>query len=92
LIGSPAGVKTELERYSEDLSGQSKDEYDAAKPHLIGLIDQVVGGKKQVKLNAAGHATFKDGVKVDGNISVAMDLYYGKFLADPVPVAQEWKA
>ena len=38
IIGKPDAVIGELERESTRLSGQSKVEFDAAKPHLIGLV------------------------------------------------------
>jgi len=81
MIGTPAGVVDGLKRNSDLLCGQSREEYDAAKPHLIGLVEQVVGQK--VKLNACGSAAFHDGVKKHGSCSVSLDAFYGDFLGDP---------
>ncbi len=38
-VGEPEAVARHLSNYmSEQASNQSKDEYDAAKPHLIALV------------------------------------------------------
>ncbi len=80
LVGTPEGVVKELEAIGEAMSaGQSKDEFMEAKPHLQGPVGQVVGQNKNIKLAANGHATFKDGAKTDGNLSVALDCFYGKW-------------
>lgn len=38
IIGKPEAVVAELEKESERMSGQSKVEFDSAKPHLAGLV------------------------------------------------------
>jgi hypothetical protein len=76
-MGTPEGVNKELEAVGEGLSGQSKEEFLEAKPHLQGLINQIVG--QNVKLTASGYATFANGKKTYGNMSVSLDSFYGKF-------------
>lgn len=74
LIGTPAGINRELDAYGETLSDQSKTEFLEAKPHLQGLVAQAVG--QNVKLNANGHATFTNGDKTYGAVSVVLECMY----------------
>lgn len=79
LIGTADKVNAELNAYSETLTGQSKEEFEEAKPHIQGLIALNVNQASQViKLTAAGHATFENGVKKYGNCSVAIEALYHK--------------
>lgn len=57
FIGKPDNIVKALEENSSKLSGQSKEEYDAALPHLIGLIKQNYNSKVDpaLKLVASGH-------------------------------------
>lgn len=78
LVGTPEGINKELDAIGEGMSdGQSKDEFMDAKPHLQGLVSQAVG--TTVNLRANGHATFTDGAKTYGNISVSLECFYGKW-------------
>lgn len=38
--GTPEEIKAELNAYSEELDEGSKEEFDAALPFLIGLVEQ----------------------------------------------------
>jgi hypothetical protein len=40
FLGKPEAVAKALDEYSEKLGGQSRVEYDAAKPHLMALVKQ----------------------------------------------------
>lgn len=40
LIGHPDNIVKALEAESQNLSGKSKEEFDAALPHMIGLVQQ----------------------------------------------------
>jgi hypothetical protein len=40
FIGSPEKISEALKAHSEKLSGVSKDEYDAALPHIEALVSQ----------------------------------------------------
>ncbi len=59
--GTPDEVVAALEKQSEELSGQSKVEYDDAMPHLIGLVREtfVEEGAPPAKINlyANGHGS-----------------------------------
>lgn len=66
LMGKPKNVVAALKAESAKLTGASKEEYDEALPHLIGLVEQNVAEENYpqvVDLDASGHANF---VVVDG--------------------------
>lgn len=84
IIGKPKDIVTELEAKSGKFTDQSKVEFDDAKPHLVGLVNQIFTDSDVVpvvKLVASGHgyARSSDGVMVQVNrtISVALDVFYG---------------
>ena len=78
IIGKPELVARELDKYSETLNGQSKVEYDEAKPHLQSLVLLNIGGETLVKLTASGHASFVDGTKTYGNCNAIIEPFYSK--------------
>lgn len=79
IIGNPDRVVEQLSAYSEQLSGQSKIEYDEARPHLQALVIQNVGENIIVNLSASGHATFdSESKKTNGNCCVSLSAFYGK--------------
>lgn len=59
FIGKPDAIRRKLAEHSEQLSGQSKEEFDTVRPALETVLDQNVGNGI-VLLNANGHATFSD--------------------------------
>lgn len=74
LLGTPDKVKEKLMAESARLTGLSKQEFDEALPHLTGLVDQIVCDQQPplVEFNGNGHASFKEGRKIDGNLSVSI--------------------
>lgn len=73
FVGKPDALKRALAAESERLTGQSKEEFDAVKPAIETILDQNVnlGGDPSVfRVDANGHANFKDGVKQYGNCVV----------------------
>lgn len=52
--GTPETVEQELDTQNTGLTGFSKEEWDAAKPHLLGLVRRNIGGT--ISLSANGHA------------------------------------
>ena len=83
IIGTPEKICQQLDACSTKLDGQSKVEFDDAKEHLKALVMQNVSTPNQeygylVKLTANGHSTFTDGKKTYGQISVAIDSFYGQ--------------
>jgi hypothetical protein len=73
FVGKPDALKRALASESERLTGQSKEEFDAVKPAIETILDQNmnIGGDPSVfRVDANGHANFKDGVKQYGNCVV----------------------
>jgi hypothetical protein len=88
VFGTVAGVKAALATECARYSGQSRKEFDDARPHLEGLLDQIVIPKGQlVRLVANGHATFNhvDGqdVKTFGHVSVTLEPSSVQLALDP---------
>ena len=58
LIGETQAVVSELTRLSGPMSGDSKIEYDAALPHMIGIVEQnysVENHPRIIRIKANGH-------------------------------------
>lgn len=78
LIGKVDKVVEALQKQSTNLSGQSKEEYDQALPHLIALAEgnvQLDGAV--IRITGNGHASINGGVKTDGHLSVNIERVYG---------------
>lgn len=80
-VGEPEAVVRHLERYMADQSpNQSKEEYDAAKPHLVALLRQNFATEKAsewakgqlVSIDASGSGTKVNGEDVQRNCSVTL--------------------
>ena len=78
VLGKPEAIIKALDEHSGTLTGQSKEEYDEAKPYLQGLVALAVGEGPMVKVIASGHALFKEGQKTDGSIHVSITQEYIK--------------
>lgn len=59
LIGTPKNITAALDKYSEQINGQSKTEFDAVLPHIKGILNQNVNDKTEpvLKLEGYGHAS-----------------------------------
>lgn len=77
FIGRPDAVKRALEKHAAQLTGQSKTEFDAARTHLVGLIDQCVGETLVIKLVASGHAQFEAGNKTFSTCACDLQQFSG---------------
>lgn len=57
FIGHPEKIAVALEKHSESLDGQSKAEFDAALPHMVGLVKQNYNPDHEpvLKITASGH-------------------------------------
>jgi len=70
-IGTAAAIKAELARQSAQLTGQSKVEFDEAKPAIETILSQNVGqGPALLSFEGNGHANFTDGVRTYGTCSI----------------------
>jgi hypothetical protein len=69
--GTPEEVVKAIEEHSNTISDQSKEEFDAALPHLIALVKENVGGS--VDISASGHGVKNaDGTFSDKNCQVTL--------------------
>jgi len=64
FVGKTDGIKAAMERYANTLTGNSREEFEAAKPHLVGLLDQNTS-VSVLHLDANGHAyTNQEGQRI----------------------------
>ena len=76
VIGRPDKVAEALDKYRNDLKGQSRFEYEEALPHLKGLVEQNVSEDYLVKVEASGHASLDaDGKKTFGICHVSIKQF-----------------
>lgn len=67
--GTVEEVVTALEEQSNNLTDQSKEEFDMALPHMIALVKENTGGN--IDLSAYGHGSKNmEGTYVDKSCSV----------------------
>jgi hypothetical protein len=57
FIGTPEKIASALQKQSESLSGQSKEEFDEVLPHMVGLVKQNYNKTSEpvLKISASGH-------------------------------------
>ncbi len=79
FTGKPAKVVEALEAYSNQLSGYSKEEYDKALPHIVGLVSQNFGNGENtmIECSANGHGQIVDGVPQNSTCQVTIKHVYG---------------
>lgn len=89
LIGTPANIAKALEDESAKLDGQSKIEFDAAKPHLAALVLENFANAEPyitplVQLEAGGHGyatgTPDNTQQVYRTIQVKITPLYGRLV------------
>jgi hypothetical protein len=87
-IGRRAGIKAAMARYSNTLTGNSKEEFEQARPHLEGLLDLNFNEKSDqvVQLDANGHAYRSDGNSYS-QVSVTL-RQVGSLCEDPADTVQ----
>lgn len=82
MVGEPAGIELELVAESARQSGQCKVEFDAALPHLIGLVRENYrvesehsqwAGTPVLSLVASGSGIEKGGTQVSRSCSVKIE-------------------
>lgn len=79
FIGKSERVVEALKAQSEKLAGHSKEEYDAALPHMIALVEQNFGlaNNELIQINANGHGHFQDNVTQNRKCNVQITSLYG---------------
>lgn len=83
LFGKVSKVAAALDAFSEKLTGASKVEYDAVKPHLIGAVNQNVDlvTEPLVSISASGHGSVDGtGKIVQNQCQVEVKRVYGDIL------------
>lgn len=87
FTGKAEKVVEAMKAEAEKLSGQSREEYESALPHLVGLVEQnvAVGGNpeypKMIVIQASGHGSKnKDGAWTERNCTVTLGFNYTKVL------------
>lgn len=81
FIGKPENVVKALEEQSTKFSGYSKVEYDAALPHLVGLVKENFNNNGidiVVKVDASGHGyAGTDGIDQYRQCKSSVEQLYG---------------
>jgi hypothetical protein len=79
FVGTPEKIEEALNKQSGNLSGQSKQEYDDALPHLVALIKSNSDGKggPLVQIQAAGSAYFLNGEMQNSTCNVNIQQLHG---------------
>jgi hypothetical protein len=80
-FGEAAKVATALGRANEGLTGASKDEWEAAKPHLIALVaanfmTETGRPVPVVKLSASGNGSTVGDQPVSGSCLVSLETVW----------------
>ena len=86
IIGKPVDVVVELQAQSARETGQCKVEFDAALPHMIGLVKQNFvdpSGRYYlplIRLYASGSGICESDKQVQRNCTVKVEPFYGKLV------------
>jgi hypothetical protein len=62
-------LKAAIDRDVDNYSGQSREEYDQAAPHLKGLLD-CADPEHAVLISAGGHASYSAGERTYASVAV----------------------
>jgi len=82
VVGKSADFPEFFDKESARLTGDSKTEFDEARPHLQALIGMNVNTNCQplLSVNASGHASKKDGIVTYSNCSVEIKSLPGQLI------------
>lgn len=81
LIGKPDNVAKALTVQSDKMEGQSKIEYDAALPHMVGLVMQNFGDNTPIIIiTANGHGYASAGEQIQRYCAVNIEAVYGNIV------------
>lgn len=84
-VGKPQNIINHLKEYGNSLTGMSKEEFDAALPHLVGMIEQnkyMVDGVDQTPLLniVASGSGYVAGTTESRNCVVKIETNYFKLV------------
>lgn len=77
FIGKPEKVAEALIAEADKLSGESRNEYGSAVPHLVALVKENFGMNYAVKIAASGHGNIYTADRSDRQLTVSIELVYG---------------
>lgn len=81
FVGVAGAVADALTAQSEKMSGPSRDEYDKALPHIVGIVKQNYAAAGQpapvLKVAAYGSATTSAGEVISSTCSVHVEIIHG---------------
>lgn len=82
FIGKPQNVINALNEHSTKLSDYSKEEYDNALPHLVGLVSQNFNKDHNIliKIAASGHGYKANGEEKYRTCAVTIEQIYGSLV------------
>ena len=84
VVGKPEKIAEFLDQESERQTGQSKIEFDDAKPHLQALLRQTFAESVDllpfVKLAANGSGSTIDGKQIRRSCTVSIESFYTKLV------------
>jgi len=76
VVGTPLAIQQAISRESARLTGMSKQEFDAARPHLDALVglnfDNASQQKRLLTFQAGGHGVSSNGVMQVSNLQVEL--------------------
>lgn len=70
-VGKPSAVKAGIDAAVETYSGQSREEFERAAPHLKGLLD-MAHDDAAVSVAANGHETFVGARRTYASVDVTI--------------------
>lgn len=83
VVGTRDNIRAALKAESSRLTGQSKEEFDDALPHLDALLELNINTanlQQLYELEASGHASFTDGRLTYRSVNVSKLGSFGKRL------------
>ena len=81
MVGVSAAIAEALPKEAEKHDGQSRLEFEAALPHLLGIIRENFVANQGVSeavlhLEASGHGHVRDGLQIQRSLRVKLDSFY----------------
>ncbi|MFA5727712.1 MAG: hypothetical protein WC886_08745 [Saccharofermentanaceae bacterium] len=76
FIGKPEKVIEALQGQSEKMNGESKNEYDSALPHLVGIVKENYGFDYLINISASGHG-YSNGENSTRQLTASIQPVYG---------------
>lgn len=79
-LGKAEKIVEALQKQSETLSDYSKEEYDAALPHMVALVSRNFNKNNSdyplIRFSASGHGSKVNGEEVESNLQMNIEHVY----------------